>query len=128
MGQDLTSHPVPQLLFKVEGGRTFGMGRVMRSLALAREISLLQPAPHRFFVNADEVSVASIEAAGFPLQIASQNPDEFARSVVEHGCAAVIFDQESEVKPFSDALRGKSNIRLLALDSFEMDNDGLHVI
>jgi UDP-2,4-diacetamido-2,4,6-trideoxy-beta-L-altropyranose hydrolase len=127
VGQDLTSPLVP-VLFKVEGGRTFGMGRVLRSLALAQEVSLLQPAPHRFFVNADEVSMASIEAAGFPVQIAPHDPDEFARSVAEQICSVLIFDQESEIKPFSDALRRRSNVRLLALDCFEMENDGLHLI
>ena len=100
----------------------------MRSLALAREISLLQPAPVRFFVNADAVSIASIEAAGFPVQIAPHDPDEFARCVAGQICSAVIFDQESEVRPFSDALRRRSNIQLLALDCFEMENDGLHLI
>jgi spore coat polysaccharide biosynthesis predicted glycosyltransferase SpsG len=127
VGQDLTSHTVP-VLFKVEGGHSFGMGRVMRSLSLAREISLLQPAPVRFFVNADAVSIASIEAAGFPVRINPQDPDEFARCVAEQICSALIFDQESEIKPFSDALRRRSNVQLLALDCFEMENDGLHVI
>jgi len=117
-----------KLLFKVEGGRSFGMGRVTRSVGLAREICRRQASEIMFLVNDDAVSFANIRAAGLAVEIAPEKPEEFARMVAQRGYRVVVFDQETEIEPFSRPLRSGSDALLIALDCFEMENDDLHAI
>lgn len=117
-----------KLLFKVEGGRSFGMGRVTRSVGLAREIRGLQSVEINFLVNDDAVSVGKVRAAGFGIEITPPTPEAFAQMVIRRGYRAVVFDQETEIEPYTSPLRNAPNVLLVALDCFEMENDGLHVI
>jgi spore coat polysaccharide biosynthesis predicted glycosyltransferase SpsG len=117
-----------KLLFKVEGGPSFGMGRVTRSLELAREICRTLPVQISFLVNHEPVSVTRIQAAGFRADITPQDPEVFANIVAQQAINIVIFDQESESEPFTRILRTRSSAWLIALDYFNMENDRLHLI
>lgn len=118
-----------KILFKVQGSPLIGMGHVTRSLELARELSCSAPAKLYFWVNNDAVSCAKIRSRGFEVINNEECPDEMARFVFQNNINVIVFDQTMEFQEMSKKVRSlQTNVRMIALDYFNYDNQDLNVI
>ena len=61
------ANPGSGIFFRVDGGRSVGMGHVMRCLSLARILRERYRYSVSFCMNQDEVGISRVQSLGFPV-------------------------------------------------------------
>lgn len=117
----------PSVVFKVMGGSKIGMGHVMRSLELARDLQN-EGFDVGFICNSDKNCLSVINAAGFEIILSGDDLNKILEIVFHKGPDILIFDQLEEVSDLSSLLKKNSDIMIVALDYCNYSNNDVDII
>lgn len=122
-----------RIAFKIAGGFDVGMGHVFRCLALADMFERRGWEVGTFFCSNDPVSLRQLEGAGrvaYPYDHGRPDvTEELVRAILDHRHDAIILDQpESDPLLLEGLRRTDPNVKILALDYSDMEEDNLDVV
>jgi len=123
-----------RVLIKVLGGPSIGIGHVIRSLELAEELQRRGVVVAGFLCNQDSYSQGKIKSKGFECistrwADAEEAGEELVEIITLRGADVLILDHPGDFSHLcKDLKKALSQLLIVALDNFALDNEYLDMI